>query len=305
MAKTDEIDVEIMVGYLNHALDSGGLPAFLAGLLKVVKKSGLSAVADKSDTARENIYRALSPDGNPTVKTLDGILRALDMQLSIRPSRTEAFQHGGDTPSGLLSATSVLDESVRSSITTECENIMYALTDSADIRDAFENLQTRLRANSVKHTPYVSWPGGVGSGNMDVYWLSELGIWSISERYDGGMWFAFGTADPRGTQLIVPEVQINLADKGTSRRKAGVFIRDSNGNVHVAHKGLFTVYHERIRPMDYIQSHPQQQVGLVKWPGGDSYQYLIVAGIEDDNLLVRVETFVRDVRDYKSSKRNL
>lgn len=45
-----------------------------AGGLKVAQAQGMDAVAERAGIQRENLYRALSPKGNPTLKTLLAIL---------------------------------------------------------------------------------------------------------------------------------------------------------------------------------------------------------------------------------------
>lgn len=46
---------------------------------------GLGAVAAEAGISREALYRALSPTGNPTLKTLLAVLNAVGMRLSIAP----------------------------------------------------------------------------------------------------------------------------------------------------------------------------------------------------------------------------
>ena len=44
---------------------------------------GLGAVAAAAGISRESLYRALSPKGNPTLKTLVAVLKSVDLRLSI------------------------------------------------------------------------------------------------------------------------------------------------------------------------------------------------------------------------------
>ncbi|MNL72049.1 hypothetical protein D3C87_1972950 [compost metagenome] len=53
---------------------------------------GLALVAQEAGITREALYRALSPTGNPTLKTLLAVLHALGMRLSVAPAgRTVIF----------------------------------------------------------------------------------------------------------------------------------------------------------------------------------------------------------------------
>jgi probable addiction module antidote protein len=44
---------------------------------------GLGAVAAQAGISRESLYRALSPKGNPTLKTLIAVLKTLGLRLTI------------------------------------------------------------------------------------------------------------------------------------------------------------------------------------------------------------------------------
>lgn len=44
---------------------------------------GLGKVAAEADISRESLYRALSPKGNPTLKTLLAVLKTVGLRLSV------------------------------------------------------------------------------------------------------------------------------------------------------------------------------------------------------------------------------
>jgi probable addiction module antidote protein len=46
---------------------------------------GLGAVAAQAGISRESLYRSLSPKGNPTLKTLIAVLKAVGLRLSVVP----------------------------------------------------------------------------------------------------------------------------------------------------------------------------------------------------------------------------
>ena len=90
----DDAVVEMLRGdpaftqdYLTAALDEAGEPgghaALLAALRHVAEAQGMSAVADRAGLPRESLYRALSPRGNPTAKTLWAVFHALGLQLTL------------------------------------------------------------------------------------------------------------------------------------------------------------------------------------------------------------------------------
>jgi probable addiction module antidote protein len=61
-------------------------PAGLLALRDIAEAYGdLDAIAADAGIRRESLYRALSPRGNPTLKTLLAVLRAVGMRLSVEP----------------------------------------------------------------------------------------------------------------------------------------------------------------------------------------------------------------------------
>lgn len=73
--------------YLAAALDesdqAGGREALLAALRHVAEAQGMAAVAERAGIPRESLYRALSPSGNPTIKTLLAVLGAAGLKLGV------------------------------------------------------------------------------------------------------------------------------------------------------------------------------------------------------------------------------
>jgi probable addiction module antidote protein len=73
--------------YLAAALDesdqSGGREALLAALRHVAEAQGMAVVAERAGIPRESLYRALSPSGNPTIKTLLAVLGAAGLKLGV------------------------------------------------------------------------------------------------------------------------------------------------------------------------------------------------------------------------------
>jgi probable addiction module antidote protein len=51
---------------------------------------GLGAVAAEAGISRESLYRALSANGNPTLKTLLAVLKSVGMRLSVEPASSHA-----------------------------------------------------------------------------------------------------------------------------------------------------------------------------------------------------------------------
>ncbi|MCU5773976.1 putative addiction module antidote protein [Erwiniaceae bacterium BAC15a-03b] len=72
--------------YLQTALEDiyeeGGVGAFLTALRRVVEaRGGIGEIAKKSGLSRQQLYRTLSENGNPTITTLTEITRAAGVRL--------------------------------------------------------------------------------------------------------------------------------------------------------------------------------------------------------------------------------
>ncbi len=88
-------DRELAVEYLKAAMAELDNPedrgACLLALRTVAEAyGGLGQVAAEAGISRESLYRALSPKGNPTLKTLLAVLKTVGMRLSVEPERDAA-----------------------------------------------------------------------------------------------------------------------------------------------------------------------------------------------------------------------
>ncbi len=70
--------------YLDAALAERDLATFLIAVSDVARaRGGMSALAFVSGLNRENLYRMLSKNGNPSVRGLERLLRTLGLRLSV------------------------------------------------------------------------------------------------------------------------------------------------------------------------------------------------------------------------------
>lgn len=89
-------DREFAIEYLRATMEALDNPEELAGGLLALRAvaeayGGLGAIAAQAGVSRESLYRALSPKGNPTLKTLTAVLSAVGLRLSVtekRPARS-------------------------------------------------------------------------------------------------------------------------------------------------------------------------------------------------------------------------
>jgi probable addiction module antidote protein len=76
---------EDIAAYLKEVFESGDAPLMTAALGTVARARGISGIAKQTGLTRETLYRAFSPEGNPTLSTLTAVTDALGFRLSIEP----------------------------------------------------------------------------------------------------------------------------------------------------------------------------------------------------------------------------
>jgi probable addiction module antidote protein len=64
------------------ALESGNASYIAAALGVVARARGMAAVAREAGVTRASLYKALSPDGDPQLTTLLGVMKALGLKLT-------------------------------------------------------------------------------------------------------------------------------------------------------------------------------------------------------------------------------
>jgi len=70
--------------YLKISMEDEDPRIFLTALARVAKANGgVAMLAKKTGLNRENLYRTLSPKGNPKLESIDAMLRSLGMRLSV------------------------------------------------------------------------------------------------------------------------------------------------------------------------------------------------------------------------------
>ncbi len=76
---------EAIAFFMADALETADT-AYIANAIGVVARArGMSQIAQETGLSREQLYRSLSPQGNPTLKTTLAILKTLGVELTARP----------------------------------------------------------------------------------------------------------------------------------------------------------------------------------------------------------------------------
>ncbi len=74
---------EDIAAYLDAVLEDGDPELLKAALGDIARSKGMTAIADTTGLGRANLYKALSPDGNPEFATVAKVLKALGLRLSV------------------------------------------------------------------------------------------------------------------------------------------------------------------------------------------------------------------------------
>ena len=84
MLDEDLQDPAEAVGYLNACLEDGDPDVFLLALRDVARaQGGVARLADATNLNREHLYRMLSENGNPALRSLEALLDALGFRLAV------------------------------------------------------------------------------------------------------------------------------------------------------------------------------------------------------------------------------
>jgi len=98
---TEFLDSEEMIAeYLNQIMADGDPAELRAALMNVAKARGMTQVAAKAGIGRQALYAALGDNGNPTLKTLKAVLKAIGLELRVTSAATPAGKAQAQTEAG-------------------------------------------------------------------------------------------------------------------------------------------------------------------------------------------------------------
>jgi probable addiction module antidote protein len=79
-------DTDFAMRYLNEILEEGDQADLLIALRQMAKAfGGVSIIAKKAHLNTTQLYRTLSPEGNPELRSFTAVLRAMGMRIAIQP----------------------------------------------------------------------------------------------------------------------------------------------------------------------------------------------------------------------------
>ncbi len=84
-------DPQEALNYLNAALMDEDERIFLLALKSVLEAQGgdMTNLAKEANLNRENLYRILSPKGNPKLTSIKSVLNAMGLELAVQEHRTK------------------------------------------------------------------------------------------------------------------------------------------------------------------------------------------------------------------------
>lgn len=86
MAELYRSDPELALAVINGILEGGDQAELLVVLRQMTQAfGGMQAVAEQAKLNPTQLYRTLSPKGNPALGSLTGILKAMGLRLAVQP----------------------------------------------------------------------------------------------------------------------------------------------------------------------------------------------------------------------------
>jgi probable addiction module antidote protein len=83
-------DVESQADYLSDALATGDAAVVAHALGVLARAQGMTGIAREAGVQRENLYRSLATTGHPQFETVMSVIRAMGLQLVVKPATTPA-----------------------------------------------------------------------------------------------------------------------------------------------------------------------------------------------------------------------
>lgn len=74
-----------IAAYLNAALEDGDTSVIATALGDIARAKDMTQLAKETGITRDGLYKALSPTGNPSFDTVQKVVRAFRLRLSITP----------------------------------------------------------------------------------------------------------------------------------------------------------------------------------------------------------------------------
>jgi probable addiction module antidote protein len=86
MAELFSEDSSLATQYINSILEDGDQADLMVALRQMAKAfGGVPAIAEQAHLNATQLYRTLSPSGNPNLRSLAAVLKVMGMRLAVQP----------------------------------------------------------------------------------------------------------------------------------------------------------------------------------------------------------------------------
>lgn len=72
-----------IAAYLNAAFEDGDTSVIAAALGDVARAKGMTQLAKETGITRDGLYKALSPTGNPSLDTVQKVVKAFGLKIDV------------------------------------------------------------------------------------------------------------------------------------------------------------------------------------------------------------------------------
>jgi hypothetical protein len=194
-------------------------------------------------------------------------------------------------------------------VTTMTENMHFrlltAIAERSESLAAFQMLKDSLQKDAkVFPDHYIGWQGG--RRQHTVYWLSKLSIWAVLEQspplFRKGprrrFWNCFGIHNPENQQTLKMSVEINPPHEGENRRVGGLFARDDENRIYIAHTGKVGGGRKGIGLREFRKYSANWPWQVIETQGGKQTA-VVIGPIDAPDFPNQLSDFVHNVACFK------
>ena len=173
------------------------------------------------------------------------------------------------------------------------------LIDRDEIARAIETVRLNLLRSANTFRRKVGWHGG--GGDFSVHWNEAGQFWFLidSKREESRYWCCFGLSDPSKHDNLTIIGEINPTKEGINRRNAGLFVRDSIGEIYLAHSGKIGGGRKGIGKEGFLSAFRGSNLVNTFWPDGQTSEAIVLGPIQSERLPAYVGHFIREIERYK------
>lgn len=179
---------------------------------------------------------------------------------------------------------------------------LTALVEKDEIRAAYKRMMSRLKDGAQIMECTLGWQGG--NQTVKVFWRSDERYWvhgddrATTNRY----WCCFGTTDPHEHSMMSIVCEINPPFEGNNQRAAGMFVRDDNGKVYLAHSGKIGGGCKGIGKAAFLDYYRGSKPEMVRLSDGRLVGRILIGALDGKRFTRQVAEYVREVARFKKAE---